>query len=106
MKIKIGERDIIVRAVRGDFLRICGLTAEERQRLRKRLHKFIFKEAKLLVVQYGTNGRLEVEDVGTRKFPYEKRLLCTRELQLKMIELMKTFFGATAVTTEDKTLTS
>jgi hypothetical protein len=94
--MKIGERIIIVRAVRGQFLRICGLNLDERKRLKKRLHRFVFTENKLLVVKYGTNGRLEVEDAGTRNYPYEKRIVHTADLQMEITELMKKFFAATA----------
>lgn len=94
--MKIGERNIAVRAVRGQFIRICGLTPDERKRLKNRLHKFIFTGTELLVVQYGTNGRLEVEDAATRNYEYPQRVLRTVELQMKIIELMKKFFAAPA----------
>lgn len=94
--MKIGDRDITVRAVRGDFLRICGLNAEERKSLKKRLEKFMFTGTELLVVKYGEHGRLEVEDAATRHYPYEKRVVRTVDLQMRVIALMKKFFAATA----------
>lgn len=94
--MKIGERSITVRAVRGQFLRICGLTAEERKSLKKRIHQFMFNGTELLIVKYGDHGRLEVEDAGTRNFPYEKRVVHTVDLQMKIIELMKKFFAVSA----------
>lgn len=94
--MKIGDRSITVRAVRGQFLRICGLTADERKRLKKRIHQFMFNGTELLIVKYGDHGRLEVEDAGTRNFPYEKRVVLTVDLQMKIIELMKKFFAVSA----------
>jgi len=56
----------------------------------------MFNGTELLIVKYGDHGRLEVEDAGTRNFPYEKRVVHTVDLQMKIIELMKKFFAVSA----------
>lgn len=98
MKVKIGEQDIYVRVVQGRFLRIFGLTDDQRQRLRVHIERSFFKNFKnneVIITRYDEHGRLEVEDLNIAHYPYEKSVVFAVDLQMRMVELVKKFFAVT-----------
>ena len=83
-------RIVVIRNVRNEFVRICGLNKNECERIRARLHRVysgraarmtMNKNSCPIIIERCHSGWLEIEILGIHKFPNEKREVAVNELQ-------------------------
>lgn len=68
-----GSRVVLARAVRSEFVRICGLSNEQRTVFAKQMRKIYHGHESALIINYEVRGWLEFQEGGIFQLPYERR---------------------------------